>query len=1283
MTFDTSRFTFNPWNNYNGVVMEQGRVQLDSDWNEWLAELERRLQAGTLDVFGYGNPPHCAVYPATTPYAFQITVSTDSSGVNHVLIGPGRMYVDGIQAENHGTPGGTAWTLTWDPALAEMSNTPQPPPTTLPAGASIDYTQQPYYPVTALPSGSGPFLAYLDVWKRAVTYLEDSRLIDPAVNVDTTGRLQTIWQVKLAAVPSGSTCSGIASSPPWPGPSVGQLSNNTYPSGSSGPCCLTSGSGYTGLENHNYRVQIHQPGLSATGSAAAQSGQSMATFKWSRDNGSVETGVTAIQQPVTNSLNNNAAQLTVMSLGRDQTLGFAPGNWIELIDDNLEFLGKPGELHLIDTVDFASNTITLVDQLQNASSFPVDASNNYATTPSRHTRIVRWDQSGQVYLATPTAANPSATTAWYDLGANGAAGDIPVPPEGSTLILESGITVTFGPDNSTQFNTADYWSFAARAATGQIDPLVNAAPFGIHHHYAPLAVVSFSPISYPDCRVEWPPATGSASCGCCNTYTVGANGDYTSIQAAINALPTTGGEIQILPGIYYENVFIQGMQDVVIRGCGEQTRVASGVLAAGATEPAAQDAPTSATVNAVFSVATSQHIKFLNFIVEAANNEAGILVDGVGYLIGAEPGPPPAAPAAPGGLEPEVGVKTNPKAKTKAKSSANIGAKPNANLEAGARALPSSIDIMAAEYELGDIDIAIEKMVITASNMPAIFAKRVSELNICDCRLAMENVKSTYAAAWMSGENILFARNWVSLQSTKNIETFLPAIVAADLNSQGSSRNSAEDTPHHPGGIQIGGNSANVQIVGNQIVGGLRNAITLGSYQILDANGDVQPNTPGVTITEGGAQELTLVAPTTFPGIANSTVVSAGPLKNIDIEDNEIATFGLAGIGPVGFFDLAKTLEIVTADLVRITGNTIGSTVLLTWAAGTSEFLAYGAITFASVEDLVIRDNIISQFGYQPGIGVAGIYLLHGEVVDISSNQILDNRDWNDPSTPDQVGNPEQQIGAIDIVMATPPALPSSAQSLYGQLSVFEPGLPALRIQNNLVRVPLGSALFAIGFGPFEINDNHFSCGGNIPGNSSSQLLCALVINLGYAIELISPNTPSEAYGYATGSSPAFNGNPTISSSSGAVLFTNNMCQLELREVPQTGFASVMIVSLDHLIFSNNHCWVDGGVAPAGAAAAATPAVFTDAFLLAGSLNVTSNRFQEGQYTADLSAWTIGLMNITSQNISTYCILADGVSVIRKDNLSVIGSIFPGLCEKLLTHKSHAAARPSRKKGKS
>src|SRR5579862_9320644 len=97
MSFDSSRFTSDPWNNFFGVVMQQGRVQTDSDWNEWLAEVSHRIQAETLDVVGQAG------VPSSTPNGFFITLTT-VAGQSSVSIGPGRMYVDGILAENHGLP---------------------------------------------------------------------------------------------------------------------------------------------------------------------------------------------------------------------------------------------------------------------------------------------------------------------------------------------------------------------------------------------------------------------------------------------------------------------------------------------------------------------------------------------------------------------------------------------------------------------------------------------------------------------------------------------------------------------------------------------------------------------------------------------------------------------------------------------------------------------------------------------------------------------------------------------------------------------------------------------------------------------------------------------------------------------------------------------------------------------------------------------------------------------------------------------------------------------------
>jgi hypothetical protein len=517
--------------------MEQGRVQLDSDWNEWLAEFSRRIQAGTLDIMGH------AVYPATTPYAFQITPSSPG-GTNTISIGCGRMYVDGLLAENHGDP----TKAVWDPALAELSGSPQPPPA--PSNANtVDFAHQPHYPGATLPTGTAPYLFYLDVWTRPVTWLEDPHLIDQAVGVDTTGRLQTVWQVKYMAFPSGATytCATPDSQIAYPAASAGLLSTNVVPNPSAGPCCLTAGTGYTGVENQFYRVEIHQAGQ---GSATPNTNTGTATFKWSRDNASVETGVTAITSG-TDTAGNPASVLTVMSLGRDQVLGFSAGDWIEILDDWTELWGIAGILCQIDSVDPAAKTITLTSTIPTAATapgstppgFPVNSSGN--TDSQRHTRIRRWDQSGTVYYVNVNGTRET----WCDLSTTG--GVIPVPAPGATLVLEDGITVTFNTSPSGgSFNIGDFWTFAART-DGSVGTLVNAPPRGIHHHYTKLALVTF-PSTATDCRVEWPPSETGCACGC--TVTVQPS-DITADNTLQNILDKyknqqTSTAICLMPGEY-------------------------------------------------------------------------------------------------------------------------------------------------------------------------------------------------------------------------------------------------------------------------------------------------------------------------------------------------------------------------------------------------------------------------------------------------------------------------------------------------------------------------------------------------------------------------------------------------------------------------------------------------------------------------------------------------------------------------------------------------------------
>src|SRR5262249_37901806 len=157
--------------------------------------------------------------------------------------------------------------------------------------------------------------------------------------------------------------------------------------------------GYTGMENQLYRVEIHQAGVpigGATTPVTMPLPAGTATFKWSRENASVATAVSVIATVSTAS--GTVSQLTVQSLGRDQVLGFSAGDWIEITDDYLELHGFSGQLHQVASISLPDLTITLMDQIATSANFP-ELEAGGLTDPDRHTRIIRWDQQGKVYLS--------------------------------------------------------------------------------------------------------------------------------------------------------------------------------------------------------------------------------------------------------------------------------------------------------------------------------------------------------------------------------------------------------------------------------------------------------------------------------------------------------------------------------------------------------------------------------------------------------------------------------------------------------------------------------------------------------------------------------------------------------------------------------------------------------------------------------------------------------------------------------------------------------------------
>lgn len=427
MKGDFSRDTFDPSKHYTSVLMQQGRVQLDADWNEQQSIHHHRMAAGTRDVVGSsGAPLHDA--------GFKITVAADSRSL---VIGRGRYYVDGRLCENESEVGYAS-----QPDLIN-------PPDIIAAMTSAQATAA---------------IIYLDVWSRSITALDDPFIRETALGgPDTATRIKTVWQVKaLVAKPDGGggfACGDTLKA--WDDlttPSSGALSARAQPvAPSDSPCLLPPGASFRRLENQLYRVEVHSGG--ALGAA---------TFKWSRDNGSVVTAVDRI----------NGQEITVRDLGRDDVLGFAGGQWVEISDDVRELSGTPGQLVQIDRVDVANRVVMLKQAVAG-----IDA--------NRRPRLRRWDGGSATGLQVVV---PATNDGW--------------------MPLEDGVEVKFAPGN---YAVGDYWLIPARTTTGDVEwPFTMPRPArGVKHSYARLAVVTLNgpaTLTVQDCRniftplAEQPPA---------------------------------------------------------------------------------------------------------------------------------------------------------------------------------------------------------------------------------------------------------------------------------------------------------------------------------------------------------------------------------------------------------------------------------------------------------------------------------------------------------------------------------------------------------------------------------------------------------------------------------------------------------------------------------------------------------------------------------------------------------------------------------------------------------
>jgi hypothetical protein len=418
---------------FAAVLGLQGRLTLEADANENVAILAHFLRTLVTDLVGPGAGP-------AADAGFEIKPEEEPAGtVVNLLIGGGHYYVGGL--------------------LVRI--------------APSKYVGQPYLQTsldelrTAL---QGPTIAYLKVWERLITAVEDPSIREVALGSagpDTTARSKVVWQVLLARDPAGATADPPQSRDDamlrWTElektlrpATQGRLRARTPSSEATAEdslCALSPDARYRGVENQLYRVEIHSAG--EIGPDLASPPTLPPTFKWSRDNGSV---VFPIEQ-------RNGAEVTVTTLGRDDRLALDVGDWVELVDDHSAFSDKPADLRQVADIDPTERLVTL------------DADPVRAATPGLHPFLRRWDQTPERKQRGDDDAVVADDTldGWMD--------------------LEDGIQVKFEPGS---YRSGDYWTIPARVETGDIiwpsdpvDPRIEMArpPEGITSFYAPLAYI--------------------------------------------------------------------------------------------------------------------------------------------------------------------------------------------------------------------------------------------------------------------------------------------------------------------------------------------------------------------------------------------------------------------------------------------------------------------------------------------------------------------------------------------------------------------------------------------------------------------------------------------------------------------------------------------------------------------------------------------------------------------------------------------------------------------------
>jgi Family of unknown function (DUF6519) len=504
MKGDFARTTFHPQLHFSQVLHQQGRALLEADWNEQGAIQLHLLRSLIVDLVG-------ACWAAGD--GFEISQQGPNNrplALKDWRLSPGHFYVDGILCENEPRENQAESTL------ALQSHRPTPDDG---SDGSSGFENPP-----------DRFMLYLDVWERHLSALEAPMILDRALGgIDTATRAQVIWQVRMLGVEAAMDMGERAVEalrlrddvPPFAQALLrpdfdireaiqelfdrfagddeadrqeacrdfrillGLRNDFAYPRLKAGlgpidaeadACIIAPDARFRGCENQLYRVEIHAAGPAWSGGNTGET--SGATFKWSRENGSVIFPVVSAPASADEVAGGTQYVIGLGHLGRDLRLGLAIGDWVELSDDTIALAQRALPLLQVTAIDTANKTVTVVvpDALNHVPSLNM----------TRHPLLRRWDQRDDVDDD----------------------GSLPVREGGDGVELEDGVTITFEPGGL--YATGDYWVIPARVAdNGSLDwPMDGDEPLAVKakglHHYAVLGGVDGNG-GYDECCCRVPP----------------------------------------------------------------------------------------------------------------------------------------------------------------------------------------------------------------------------------------------------------------------------------------------------------------------------------------------------------------------------------------------------------------------------------------------------------------------------------------------------------------------------------------------------------------------------------------------------------------------------------------------------------------------------------------------------------------------------------------------------------------------------------------------------------